>query len=63
MAMQTQSDATGLGQLDVRAHPSRDAAHFRRILAAREAVADAEQELREAVEAARSAGVESRIVV
>jgi len=30
--------------------------HFRRILAARKAIADAEQELRDAVKAARDAG-------
>jgi len=30
--------------------------HFRRILAARQAVSDAEQELRDAVQAARDAG-------
>jgi hypothetical protein len=33
-------------------HPARDAQHFRRIIAARKAVADAEDELRAAVTAA-----------
>lgn len=35
---------------------ARDAAHFRRILIARENLAAAEQELRDAVRAARGAG-------
>ena len=37
-------------------HPARDATHFRRIIAARRAVDDAEAELRAAVAAARAAG-------
>lgn len=39
-------------------HPSemRDAAHLREVAAARQAVSDAEQRLREAVAAARAAG-------
>jgi hypothetical protein len=49
-------DRTGLDQLDVTAHPARDAAHFRRILAARQNLASAEQELQDAVRAAREAG-------
>ncbi|MFZ5850708.1 MAG: hypothetical protein ACOYY2_04865 [Actinomycetota bacterium] len=49
-------DRTGLDQLDVASRPARDAAHFRRILAARENLAAAEQELRDAVRAAREAG-------
>lgn len=49
-------DDAGLDQLDVRSHPARDATHFRRILAARENLAAAEQELRDAVTAARDAG-------
>ena len=49
-------DHTGLDQLDVTANPARDAAHFRRILAARQNLASAEQELRDAVRAARQAG-------
>ena len=49
-------DRTGLDQLDVASHPARDAANFRRILAARENLAAAEKELRDAVHAAREAG-------
>ncbi len=49
-------DRTGLDDLDVGSHPARDAAHFRRILAARRQVALAEQELHDAVAAARKAG-------
>lgn len=37
-------------------HPARDAIHYRRIIAARENVAVAQQELRDAVQAARDAG-------
>lgn len=37
-------------------HPSRDAQHFRRIIVARRAIADGENELRAAVAAARAAG-------
>ena len=56
MTIKTRSETTGLDQLDPTRHPARDAVHFRRILAARKAIADAEQELREAVKAARDAG-------
>ncbi len=49
-------DNTGLDQLDVATHPARDAAHFRRIIAARQALAAAEREVRDAVRAARDAG-------
>lgn len=49
-------DCTGLDQLDVASHPARDAAHFRRIIAARQNLVAAEQELRDAVHAAREAG-------
>ncbi len=49
-------DNTGLDQLDVATHPARDAAQFRRIIAARQDLATAEQELRDAVKAAREAG-------
>ncbi|GAA1889075.1 hypothetical protein [Lapillicoccus jejuensis] len=54
----TKSDQhrTGLDQLDPATHPARDAAPFRRILAARDNLAEAEDELREAVAAAREAG-------
>lgn len=51
-----QHDDTGLDALDVAAHPARDAAPFRRIVAARAALADAETELHAAVRAAREAG-------
>ena len=47
---------TGLDELDVSSHPARDAVHFRRILAARQHITEAENELREAVKAARAAG-------
>jgi len=50
------ADTTGLGALGPSKAPARDAVHFRRILAARKKVADAEQELRDAVQAARDAG-------
>lgn len=56
MAARTKPDVSGLDQLNPRTHPARDAVHFRRILAARQRVADAEQELRDAVKAAREAG-------
>ena len=49
-------DNTGLDQLDVATHPARDAAHFRRIIAARQALDASEQEVRDAVRAARDAG-------
>jgi len=54
--LKTNHDRTGLDQLDPSTHPARDAASFRRIIAARNQLADAEQELREAVRAARAAG-------
>lgn len=47
---------TGLDEINVAMHPARDAAHLRRILAARENLAAAEKELRDAVDAAREAG-------
>ena len=56
MATKTRSDRTGLDALDPQTHPARDAIHFRRILAARRNLAEAQQELREAVKAAREAG-------
>lgn len=49
-------DHSGLEQLDVFSHPARDAVHFRRIIVARQNLATAEQELRDAVHAARQAG-------
>jgi len=51
-----ENDAAGLDQLDPTTSTGRDAVHFRRILAARQGIALAEQELRDAVEAARDAG-------
>ena len=45
-----------LDQLDPATTPARDARHFRRIVAARKGVEDAEAELRAAVAAAREAG-------
>lgn len=56
MTIKARNDTTGLDQLDPATLPARDAVHFRRILAARKAIADAEQELRDAVKAARDAG-------
>ena len=56
MTIKIRNDSTGLDQLDPTTHPARDAEHFRRILAARKAIADAEQELHDAVKAARDAG-------
>ena len=47
-----ENDVAGPAQID----PARDAVHFRRTLAARQGIADAEQELRDAVKAARDAG-------
>lgn len=55
-ATKSDRDRTGLDQLDPARHPARDAAHFRRILAARDNLTAAEQELRDAVHAARQAG-------
>lgn len=54
--LKADSDRTGLDQLDVTTHPARDAAGFRRIIAARQNLADAERDLRDAVRAARQAG-------
>ena len=51
-----ENDVAGLDQLDAAASQARDAVHFRRILAARQGIASAEQELRDAVQAARDAG-------
>jgi len=52
----TAAERTGLDTLDPSKVPARDAVHFRRIIAARKKVADAEQDLRDAVQAARDAG-------
>ena len=50
------TDDTGLSTLEPGQVEARDAVHFRRIIAARKKVADADQELRDAVQAARDAG-------
>lgn len=55
-AMEAARDVAGLDQLDPAMSPARDAVHFRRIVAARQGIAAAEQELRDAVKAARDAG-------
>lgn len=47
---------TWLDSLDPATLDARDATHFRRIIAARKGLAAAEQELRDAVAAAREAG-------
>ena len=47
---------SGLEQLDPGSASARDAIHFRRIIAARKGIEDAESELRAAVAAAREAG-------
>jgi hypothetical protein len=54
--LKTDHDRTGLDQLEPSTHPARDAASFRRIVAARRQLADAERDLRDAVRAARAAG-------
>ena len=56
MSTKTHSEQTGLDELDPGKDPARDAVHFRRIQAARAHLAGAEDELREAVRAARDAG-------
>ncbi|HTN57085.1 MAG TPA: hypothetical protein VL043_02345 [Protaetiibacter sp.] len=56
MATKTRIDDTGLDDLDPAASPARDASHFRAIIAANEAVASAEDQLRVAVQSARDAG-------
>ena len=50
------SPDTGLQSLDPARTPSRDAAHFRRIIAAKKHVINAEQDLARAVADARAAG-------
>lgn len=57
MALHTETtDTTGLQELDPATTPARDATNFRRIIAARKQIAEAEAELRAAVKAARDAG-------
>jgi hypothetical protein len=50
------ADASGLDFLGPATAPARDASHFRNIIAARRKLAQAEQELRDVVQAARDAG-------
>lgn len=50
------TDATGLDTISPTTHPGRDAAGFRAIRAAAKNVETAEQDLRDAVRAAREAG-------
>ena len=52
----TNTDPTGLDQLDPNTTEARDAKNLRRIIAARKHLADAETELRAAVTAAREDG-------
>ena len=52
----SKKDETGLDGLDPATSTARDAVHFRRIIAARKKLVDAEQELRDAVNAAHDAG-------
>ncbi len=52
----TEDDGTGLHTLNPRENPARDATAFRRIVAAVDAVREADIELVEAVHAARKVG-------
>lgn len=54
--LRTKKDHTGLDRLDPSTTPARDAAAFRRVVAAKRSLAGAEDELRDAVLAARAAG-------
>jgi len=56
MASKTRYDDTGLDQLEPATTPARDAIHFRAIIAANEAVGEADAKLRLAVREARAAG-------
>lgn len=56
MATKTAFDSTGLDDLDPSSTPARDASHFRAIIAASEALADADAKLRTTVREAREAG-------
>jgi hypothetical protein len=51
-----EAELAALDAIDPVTNPARDATHFRRIIAARKAVAQAEMELRQAVTEARAAG-------
>lgn len=50
------AELEALDKITPESHPAQDATHFRRIIAARKAVEDAEAELRQAVDDARTAG-------
>ena len=52
----TDTNSSGLDDIDSATHNARDATHFRRIIAARRQIDEAERELRAAVQAAREAG-------
>lgn len=56
MTTTTSTTDHGLDDLDPATTPARDAVHFRRMIAARTALSDADRELHEAVAAARAAG-------
>ena len=56
MKNRKKSDDAGLHVVDPKTHPARDATHFRRIIAARKQLEDAENELRAAVADAIKAG-------
>ena len=56
MTTKHRTDNSGLDTVDPSTHEGRDATHFRRIIAARQRIDDAESELRAAVQAAREAG-------
>jgi hypothetical protein len=56
MTTQSPDGEPGVAALRPAVTPARDAAHFRRIVRARAELAAAEEELREAVRAARDAG-------
>lgn len=56
MATRIRDDQAGLDDLDPAVTPARDTVHFRKIIKARQALAAAEQELRDAVQVARESG-------
>lgn len=56
MSTKIRTDDTGLDGLEPGSMPARDASHFRAIVAANDALAVADRELREAVDAARASG-------
>jgi hypothetical protein len=56
MAKTREDEELGLDQVEPDKNPARDAVHFRRIIAARKQLADADTELHAAVKAAREAG-------